>query len=353
MKLPRFSFTSLLAMVVRPFQMIGQIVRSFFRSIKRLPFAALLVVGLVVGFGAGFGLVTGALYISEHASQIAVHFGAGVKIVGQGGPDIEITPTEDIGSTHPKRYVIKGSSTFPDLSAKSFVIGDVVTGQVIASRQKDTQRPIASLSKLMTALVADETLNLKDETVISRSAVNTYGTQGGLKVGQTFTIEELFYPLLLSSANDAAEAIAEHKNRYTFLLDMNAKAKTLGMEQTNYEDASGLSSHNVSSAQDLFILVQYINKYRRYILDITTEKTHKARGMTWYSNSRFRNFDKYVGGKNGYIDASGKTNIAIFRLPLEGDDEYRDIAIILLNTKDAVADTRTITSYLNKYVYYE
>ncbi len=318
-----------------------------------MPFAVLLVLGLAVGFGGGFGLVAGALYVSEHAGELSVHFGADVRVEGRGGPELDVLTETEIDNTHPKQYVIKGSTTFPDISAKAFLIGDVKTGQIIASRQKDTERPIASITKLMTALVADETLNLDDETVISRTAVNTYGGAGGLRIGNTFTIEELFYPLLLASSNDAAEAIAEHKNRYTFLLDMNAKADSLGMEQTNYDDASGLSSKNVSSPADLFKLVQHIDKYRRYILDITMEKSHKARSVTWHSNSRFRNYDHYVGGKNGYIDASGKTNIAIFRLPLEGDEGFRDVAIILLNTKDAVVDTRTITTYLNKYVYYE
>lgn len=322
-------------------------------SLRKVPFVVWLIAGLGIGFGAGFGIVLGAVYLSENASQIAFRFGAGVQLVGQGGPELEITPTEDTGSSHPKRYVIKGSTTFPDISAEAFLIGDVKTGQVIASKQKDTQVAIASITKLMTALVADETLNIKDETVVSRAAASTIGTQGNLKIGSSFTIEELFYPLLLASGNDAAEAIAEHNNRYTFLLDMNAKAKALGMEHTHFEDPSGLSAKNVSSARDLFTLVQHIDKYRRYILDITMERSHKARNMTWYSNSRFRSYDAYQGGKNGYTDAAGKTNIAIFRLPLEGDDQFRDIAIILLDTRDAVVDTRTITSYLTKHVYYE
>ena len=157
----------------------------------------------------------------------------------------------------------------------------------------------------------------------------------------------------MESSNDAAEVIAEHENRYTFMLDMNAKAKELGMENTFYDDPSGLSAKNVSSVEDLFKLVKYINKYRRYILDITDQRSGSARGMTLYTNSRFASYKDYVGGKNGYTDEAGKTNIAIFRLPLEGDDKYRDIAIIIFDTRNAETDTRRIVSYLNKYVYYE
>lgn len=326
----------------------------FLTRSKRMVLPPLLVQTLVVcgAFAGGFGLVAGAVYVSEHRAQIAYFFTGNVQVVGQGGPALDPLP-EDADARHPKRYVVKGSTTFPSISAKAFLVGDVETGQIIASRHKDDARPIASISKLMTALVADETLSISDETVVSRRAASMTGTRGNLKTGATYTLEELLYPLLLSSGNDAAEAIAEHENRYTFLLDMNAQAAALEMEDTHFEDPSGLSAKNVASPADLFTLVEHLHKYRRYILDITMEKSHKVRGTTWYSNSRFRNYENYVGGKNGFIDASGKTNIALFRLPLEGDDQYRTIAIILLDTRDAVVDTRAITTYLTKYVYYE
>jgi serine-type D-Ala-D-Ala carboxypeptidase (penicillin-binding protein 5/6) len=323
------------------------------QAVQQVPMVVWTVLVVMIAFGVGFGLVTGAVYISEHSSELAIHFGADVQVIGQGGPELDETLQEDTGTSTQKHYVVRGSSTFPDISAKAFLIGDIETGQIIASRKKDAQMSIASISKLMTALVADETLQLKDETVISKTAVNTYGQQGGMRIGATYTIEELFYPLLLSSSNDAAEAIAEHKNRYTFLLDMNAKAKELELTQTTFEDASGLSPNNKSSAKDLFTLTSYLNKYRRYILDISMEKSHKERGVTWYSNSPFRNYKNYHGGKNGYTDEAGKTNIAIFKLPLEGEDAFREIAIIVLRSRDTVADTRAITTYLNKYVYYE
>lgn len=325
------------------------------QTVQGIPQTVLAVGGGMLAFGIGFGLVIGSVYVVEHKEQIALYFGADVQVVEQGGPALDEQTPEDTEHPSQKQYVIRGSTSFPDISAKAFLVGDIETGQIIASRKKDTQLSIASLSKLMTALVADETLSLKDETVISKTAVNTYGLQGGMRVGATYTIEELFYPLLLSSSNDAAEAIAEHKNRYTFLLDMNAKAKELAMTNTTFEDASGLSKNNMSSAKDLFTLTSYMHKYRRYILDISMEKSHKARGVTWHSNSRFRNDEQYYGGKNGYTDEAGKTNIAIFTLPLSQDPDAppRAIAIIVLKSRDTVADTRAIMSYLKKYVRYE
>lgn len=309
---------------------------------------------LAVGFIFGLGAISGIGYLKGHP-EFVFRFYKPTPERSLGGP----APNNDIDydaiSPGPfsKQYVAKGGVQFPNISAEAFIVGDINTGQIIASKNRDEVRPIASLTKLMTALVADETLGIKEETVVSRSAVNTYGRAGSLSVGDQFTIEELFYPLLLESSNDAAEAIAEHENRYTFLLDMNAKAAELGMTNTSYDDASGLSAKNVSSVEDLFTLVQYIEKYRSYILDITAEKRMSARGQTWYTSMRLSSYRDYVGGKNGYTDEAGKTNIGIFRLPLEGEDRYRDIAVIVFDSRDIEDDTRTIVRYLNKHVYYE
>lgn len=310
-------------------------------------------IAILIGFGLGFVLINGSIFVAQniHKVNLSFNFGPEVIIVDQGGP--AVTDFDTTASVQLKRYVVHGGTAFPDISAPTFLIGDVKTGQIIASRQKDSLRPIASLTKLMTAVVADETLGLSEETAVSGTAVSTYGNSGRLSRGQVFTLEELLLPLLLESSNDAAEVIAEHENRYTFMLDMNAKAQELGMENTSFEDPSGLSAKNVSTVEDLFKLVKYIDKYRSFILDISAQKSGSARKMTWYSNSRFRSYKDYVGGKNGYTDEAGKTNIAIFRLPLEGEEKYRDIAIIIFDTRNAETDTRKIVSYLNNYVYYE
>jgi D-alanyl-D-alanine carboxypeptidase len=203
----------------------------------------------------------------------------------------------------------------------------------------------------MTAVIADETLNLNEETQISNFAVSTYGRQGKLLVGETYTIEELLYPLLLESSNDAAEAIAEHKDRKRFIASMNGKAEALNLKSTYFDDPSGLSDNNVSTSEDLFKLIQYINKYRSHIFDITKLKQYEARDTLWFSNSKFRGEENYLGGKNGYTDEAGRTLISIWNLKL--GDEYRKIAIILLDNGDYEKDTREIINYLNKNIIYQ
>lgn len=249
-------------------------------------------------------------------------------------------------------YTIKKGAKFPKISAGAYVVADLESGDIIASYAEKVPMPIASLSKLMTALVSLETINQYQETKVSRTAFGTYGAQGNLSVGETIKISDLMYPLLLESSNDAAEVLAEFAGRKTFIKNMNDKATSIGLLNTEFEDPSGLSKHNISTAEDLFKLVKYIYKYKSFVFDITKLKDYSNDDHTWYSNSKFRNDENYLGGKNGYTDEAHYTLITLVDLPL-GEFESRKIAIVLLNSqKTTEKDTRSIILYLLNNVYY-
>ena len=205
----------------------------------------------------------------------------------------------------------------------------------------------------MTSLVSLETINQYKETTISDRAVGTYGAQGNLKTGEKISIGTLLYPLLLESSNDAAEAIAEFPGRNVFLSNMNGKAKSIGLENTKFEDASGLSPNNVSTAGELFKLTQYIYKYKNYIFEVGKNKSYQWKNHVWYSNNRFKNDKNLVGGKNGYTDVARHTLITVLDLPLgKPDTEPRKIAIILLQAEKTEKDTRAISKWLLQNVYF-
>ncbi len=250
-------------------------------------------------------------------------------------------------------YEIKNNVKFPKISAKAYVVADIDSGQVISAYSQKSVYAIASLTKLMTALVSLETINQYKEMMISDRAVGTYGDSGGLKSGDIYSVGELIYPLLLESSNDAAEAIAEFPGRKSFIANMNQKAKSIGLENTSFEDASGLSPNNKSTAQDLFNLTQYIYKYKNYILEISKLKQKEVDGKIWYSNSKFRNDKNYIGGKNGYTTEAQHTLITVLQLPLgEGENEMRNIAIVLLQGQEKEKDIRDIEKYLLENVYF-
>lgn len=332
---------------------------------KTIKIILISIVSVFVLYFAFIGIKTvsvelyalGAQKYQEIYAHRKISFGRGIVVQdGLGGPYADDFETDQVSFL--RKYRIAEGAKFPTIGAKYFLVGDVETGQIIFSKGEDESVPIASLSKLMTAVIADENIGLEKETVISSRAMSTYGEQGNVRRGEKYSIETLFYPLLLESSNDVAESIAEFDERYTFILDMNTKAKLLEMTKTFYEDPSGLSSKNVSSPNDVFKLVQYISKYRNFIFEVTLNKSFRLGNKVWYSNSRFKNYDGYLGGKNGYIDAAGKTNVALFEIEFEGDHgekehNKRKIAIIILNTKDIEKDTKNILNYLQKNVRYE
>lgn len=249
-------------------------------------------------------------------------------------------------------YSTKKGAKFPKISAKAYMVADLESGSVIASYGEKVKLPIASLTKMMTALVSLETINQYKETKVSRTAYGTYGAQGNLLTDEKIKISDTLYPLLLESSNDAAEVLAEFAGRNAFIKNMNDKALSIGLFNTEFEDPSGLSKNNISTAEDLFKLVKYIYKYKSYVFEITKLKDYTSGKHTWYSNSKFRNDDNYLGGKNGYTDDARYTLVTLVELPL-GEFKKRKIAIILLNSeKTTEKDTRAIILYLLNNVYY-
>ncbi|MCB9806071.1 D-alanyl-D-alanine carboxypeptidase [Candidatus Nomurabacteria bacterium] len=315
----------------------------------------------VVGVSASYGLASAFAFVSSKFGPEVVVFDPYINqapYVSLGGPapepssGAELLPEQE-EVVDSKSYVVKSGVEFPNTYSKSLLVGDLDNGDIIATKNAEQLFPIASLSKLMTAIVADEVLGTDHQVVVSKNAVATYGAQGRLVAGEKYTAEEIFYPLLLESSNDAAEVIAEAYGRRDFMVKMNEKARSIGLTYTNFEDPSGLDKENKSTAKELFLLAQYIHKFRDYIFDITQLKKYSLGKKTWYNNSRFKNYTYYIGGKNGYTDEAGKTLIALFQLPLEGENGFRNIVIILLNTADTEKDVRSILKFLNENVYFE
>ncbi len=249
-------------------------------------------------------------------------------------------------------YVNKNSTGEPKVSAQAYIVGDLNTGEVILAKKPDDKFPIASMSKLMTALVAKNiTSTGATTTKVTSKALNTLGKNGGLRLGETIKTTDLLYPLLLESSNDAAEVIAEHFGRSNFIKKMNEQAVNLNMASTSFDDPSGLSSNNKSSASDMFRLVGYLKGNQKDILDITTKRSFNNKRHSWSNISQFLGDDGYIGGKSGYTDAAKQTVVSIFELPL-GEKGTRPIAITLLASKNRHNDVESILKYLKKYIYY-
>jgi poly-gamma-glutamate synthesis protein (capsule biosynthesis protein) len=248
-------------------------------------------------------------------------------------------------------YANKDTNGGPKVSAKAYLVGDINTGEVIISKNQDVKFPIASTSKLMTALVTKEISTADNVTQITKKALATEGKNGELKLGEKIKINDLIYPLLLESSNDAAEALALYFGRDSFVSKMNQEAERLQMTNTSYEDPSGLSRNNQSTTSDLFKLTGYLMEQQPDLFKITTKTSYSNKKHSWSNISQFLDEDGYLGGKSGYTDPAKQTVVSIFNLPL-GQTGFRPIAITLLQSQDREKDVQTILKYLKKYIYY-
>jgi len=248
-------------------------------------------------------------------------------------------------------YMNKEITEFPELSARSYLIADLDSGYVFVEKNSSDPLPIASLTKLMTALVVVENVNLKKSILIKEKMLEAYGSTEGLEIGKRFKVVELLYPLLIESSNDVAEALSYFLGRGKTIKLMNEKAKLILMKQTEFTDPSGFDPGNVSTSRDLFYLARYIFNNRTPILEIT--KGNKVRSFgdigfdieKFWNKNVFINDSTFVGGKTGYIKESKSTAIFIFRLS-DQDGIERNIAIILLGAQSNKVDTQKAYMWL-------
>ena len=200
--------------------------------------------------------------------------------------------------------------------------------------------PIASLVKLMTAVVSLENFEPEKEIIISKQAVMTHGQRGGFSPGERYRLDDLVNIMLLTSSNDAAYALKQGLDNFVAL--MNEKARKIGMEQTKFVDSTGLSYLNISTASDLKKLVFYLRKNHPQVLELG-KKDFLEMGNKKFSNiNKLREIEDFFGGKTGYIDESRQNALSLFNFPFS-DDKF---LIIVLGATDRVEETEKLFSWL-------
>jgi len=244
------------------------------------------------------------------------------------------------------KYETKKIADFPELSAKSYLVADLDSGYVFTEKDSKSQLPLASITKLVTAIVVAENVDLKKSIWIQKEMLDTgYGSTKGLEAGKSFRVVELFYPLLIESSNDAAEALSYFLGRTKTIKLMNEKAKSILMEQTNFTDPSGFDPGNVSTTQDLFYLARYVLNVRPLFFEITKGKEVLSFGQIGFNIKEFWNKnifiddETFIGGKAGFIKVSKQTALFAFRFTDKNNVE-RKVAIILLGSDNIETDAQ-------------
>ena len=208
---------------------------------------------------------------------------------------------------------VLGTANEPEISGQGAILVDVDSGKIVYEKNSTERMKIASLVKIMTAVVALEHKKISDEIIVSPKAATIGENVMGISISEVYTLEELLYGLILNSGNDAAYALAEGVagDAGTFVKWMNMKSKELGLSDTYFVDPSGLSDDNYSTSVDLVKLARYAMQnedFRRIAGTINIELPYSDKHKYLYLENQTNLLSTYpgvAGIKTGYTEEAG------------------------------------------------
>ena len=207
------------------------------------------------------------------------------------------------------------SSNYDQYVNKSYIVMNASNNEIIEGKDVNLVRSVASVSKIMTAIVAIENGDLNKEIIIEKEDINTYGSSIYLQEGDKISLLDLLYGLMLRSGNDAAKAIARGVggSEENFIVMMNNKAQELGMKNSSFNNPSGLDvdeTGNLSTSYDLALLMSYAIKNETF-LQISGSKEYKSYKGVWSNkNKLLRNYKNTIAGKTGFTYKAKRTLVS-------------------------------------------
>lgn len=254
--------------------------------------------------------------------------------------------------------VLETQTDTPKISAKGAIFIDTKIGEVLYSKNDKERLPIASLVKVMTALIALEYKGWDDEFIVSENTAGMEPDKMLLIAGEKLSLKELLYGVFLISANDAAEVLAEGTtgDRQGFINLMNSKAEQLGMKDTFFANPTGLDedeNNSYSTAYDLAILTRFLIRRFPQVVDISKTKhmflpqTNTHQDYDMYSGiNLLTTYPGVVGFKTGFTPQAGLTLITLAR-----KNGYEVIGV-LLGSGDRRDEARDLLDYSFKRLGY-
>ena len=234
-------------------------------------------------------------------------------------------------------------------SATSSILMDTDSNRILYSKNMHQVRSVASISKIMTAIVAIESGKLDKTVTINDSVLKAYGSGIYIKVGEKLTLKDLLYGLMLRSGNDAALAIADYVggSKEKFVKMMNEKALEIGMKNSTFHNPSGLDEEqevgNFSTAYDMAILTSYamqnktfkeIAGTKKYVL-----KTNKNT-YVWHNKNKLLNSYEYTtGGKTGFTKKARRTLVST------ASKKNTNLVVVTLNDGNDFQDHENLHEY--------
>ncbi|PJE51587.1 MAG: hypothetical protein COV29_00300 [Candidatus Yanofskybacteria bacterium CG10_big_fil_rev_8_21_14_0_10_36_16] len=258
------------------------------------------------------------------------------------------TSTYLTSSSEPNYYPIRDFNIpLPEINAKAAALYDINTGKFLFQKNIGQHLPIASITKIMTAIIVLEHLNLDETTTIKAEDTNVDGNGADLYKGEEISAENLFKMLLIKSSNDSALALADMLNKKSidFVLEMNKKALDLGMIDTRFLDPAGLNDEGFSTVSDLIKLVKYSERYDTIWKTTLTESAEvkSTDGLIIHpltnTNKLLAKIENIIGGKTGFTDGAGESMLLLVR------HSGNTLLSIVLGSNDRFGETEKLIEW--------
>lgn len=240
-------------------------------------------------------------------------------------------------------------------TASSAILMDMDSGRILYQKDIHNPRLIASITKIMTAVLAIENGNLDDVVTVGEEVLTMYGSNIYIQLGEKMTLRDLLYGLLLRSGNDAAIVIGTYigGTEEKFVEMMNKKAREIGMLNTTYQNCHGLDevTKNYSTAYDMAVLSSYANTLDVYREISGTKKWTTSTGeksYVWHNRNKLLSLYEFAtGGKTGYTPSAGRTLVTTAT-----KDNLNLTAVTLNDPNEYVSHENMYEHGFNNYKYY-
>lgn len=247
--------------------------------------------------------------------------------------------------------VKKGDSLGPVIAAESIYALDLDSGTPLFIRNIFARRKIASIAKLVTAMVILDNHKLDEKVAVSKKAASQDGSSIGLKPGEEITIAALLTGMLVNSGNDAAVALAEFDSgsEDIFIFKMNEKARGLGLKNTHFSNAKGFDEEeNYSTAYDTAIFSQAALKYP-FIRKTVAMKTGEVSSVSGKTRHKLENtnelledpYFRVIGLKTGRTPAAGQSFVALAKGP-----KNHDVLTVILDSPNRFKETKILIDWI-------
>lgn len=241
----------------------------------------------------------------------------------------------------------ENKQTQPETMGESVLLVDINSGDILYDKNSKDKHKIASLVKIMTAVIALEHKDINNKFTVSEMASEVGENSMSLSPGEAYSLEELLYGLILNSGNDAAYTIAQNVagDTTTFVNWMNIKAKELGMKDTVFYDPSGLDDRTTSTAVDLTKLTRYALKnadFKKIVstLEYELPYTYEHKYLYMYNQTNLLStYPGVLGVKTGYTEDAG---LCLVTYAKNNDIE---VVGVVLNSMDRRGDMIQILDY--------